>query len=186
MQNDTLTMIKSVGETSKGLTLSVAAILASPTVLPGSDLARLITVTAGRNVLESSENSGPLGLLTKMLLDQSVTWCSTKRFLIWKVSATPAGRTIFQLSPLAPITKGSAFSLLPTPMFKDGDSHYILTRQSSLNRVGKQLHWGHKAMLFYNLKKGKVNPRFSLFLMGYPTTFLDLAPSETQLRLQYQ
>lgn len=161
-------------------------IRANPTATPGCEKAKQITVTAGLKCLEESENSGPIGLLTKMLLGQSATWSSTKRFLIWSQSATPAGRTLYRLSPVEPITGEIEYGLLPTPMYKDGYSWYILTRTSSLKRVHKQFHWGHKAILFYNLKKGRANPRFSLYLMGYPTKLLDLDSWVTQLSIKFR
>jgi len=174
--NTSLSMLTSFAEVT----------LASRTALPGSNLARQMTVSAGLISLASQSQYGLLGLLTKMLLAQSVTWYSTKRLLIWKVSATPARRTIYQLQPLVATTPGEEYSLLPTPMYKDGESYYILTMEQSLKRAGRQFHWGHQAMLFYNLKKGMANPRFSLWLMGYPTTFLDLEPLATQSFLPFQ
>jgi len=166
-------------------TLSQVEIHASHPVHPGSERAKQMTVTAGRKCLEEFQSSGPIGLLTKMLLDQSVTWYSTKRLLIWKASVTPAKRSIYQLLPLTPTIQGKEFGLLPTPMYKDGESYYILTLDQSFKRVDKSIHWGHKAMLFYGLKKAKVNPQFSLFLMGYPTTLLNLERSETQLCMSF-
>ncbi len=186
MQNDTLPMTQSENTTSNGSTSFAAVTPANPAVMPGSEEARQMTVTAGRKCLESAMKCGPIGLLTKMLLGQSVTWCSTKRYLIWKASVTPANRIIYQLSPLVPSTKEKEYSLLPTPMYKDGESYYILTLNQSLKRIGKQLHWGHRAMLFYNLNKGMANPHFSLFLMGYPITYLDLEPQGNQLLLPFQ
>jgi len=172
--------------TCRGQILLPEVIHANHLVHPASDAAKLMTVTAGRKCLEECQSLGPIGLLTKMLLDQSVTWYSTKRLLIWKVSATPARRSIFQLSPLMPTIHAKEFGLLPTPMFKDGESYYILTLDQSLKRERKNIHWGHKAIVFYGLNKAKCNPRFSLFLMGYPTTLLDLEPQEIQLSMSFQ
>lgn len=180
------TMDSAAQKTCRGQTSLPEAIHASPPVHPDSDEAKQITVTAGRKCLEGYQNLGPIGLLTKMLLDQSVTWYSTKRLLTWKVSATPARRSIFQLLPSMQIIPGKEFGLLPTPMYKDGESYYILTLDQSLKRERKNIHWGHKGMLFYGLKKGKANPLFSLYLMGYPTTLLDLEPQETQLSMLFQ
>lgn len=159
---------------------------ASRVVLPGTDRAKMITVSAGLLCLASSSQTDRIGLLTKMLLAQSVTWYSTKRLLIWKKSVTPANRTLYQLLPVMPTINVTEYSLLPTPMFKDGESYYVLTREQALKRVHRQLHWGHKAILFYGLKKAWANPHFSLWLMGYPTKYLDLEPLAIQSTLLFQ
>ncbi|MFT3750944.1 MAG: hypothetical protein QM768_21705 [Agriterribacter sp.] len=168
------------------LTSSAEVTLASQTVTPGSWQAKMTTVSAGMLCLTSSDTKGPIGLLTKMLLAQSVTWYSTKRNLIWRKLVTPHKAILYRLLPVeAPISE-TEYSLLPTPMYKDGESYYVLTMEQSLKRASRQYHWGHKAMLFYNLKKGFLNPRFSLWLMGYPTTYLDLEPQATQSMLPFQ
>ena len=79
---------------------------ASRSVWPGSDGARRMTVTSGRKCLELSRNSGPLGSLEKMLLGSSA-WRSTRCYLTWKVSATPAKRLLFRLVPSMPRTGGT-------------------------------------------------------------------------------
>jgi hypothetical protein len=155
-------------------------------LIPGSEKACQMTVIAGQLCLKEYQKSGPIGLLTKMLLEQSVTWYSTKRLLIWKVSATPAKRLIFQLSALEPSTKGKEYSLLPTPMKRDAESYYVVSRQASLNRVNRQLHWVHNAILSSNLNKAWANPQFSLWLMGYPINYLDLPQLATQSKLKFQ
>ena len=72
---------------------------------------------SGRKCLELSGNSGPLGLLEKMLLG-SQNWAWTKYSLTWRPRATPHGRLIFQLARLAPRTSASASGLLHTPTAK--------------------------------------------------------------------
>ena len=42
---------------------------------------------------------------------------------------------------------------------------------------------GNSFLQFYNLKRGFINPRFSLFLMGFPIQWLDLEELGTQLSL---
>ncbi len=86
---------------------------ASRSVLPGSAEARMMTVTSGLRCLELSRNSGPLGSLVKMLLGSS-TWHSTRCYLTWKPSATPAGRLLFRLVPSTPRTGGTDARLWPT------------------------------------------------------------------------
>src|SRR5690606_15679461 len=99
---------------SKQSTLWPEGTLASLSVLPGSEEARRMTATSGRKCLDSCGNSGPLGLLEKMLLDTSA-WGSTMRFLTWKVKDTKQGRSLFRLVPSEPRTGGTESSLWPTP-----------------------------------------------------------------------
>ncbi len=89
---------------------------ANPLVLPGSEKARSITVFSGRKCSGLLKSPGPLGFLEKTLMESSV-WNSTMRLLIWNISVTPAGRSIFRLSPLVPgiADKEYSLSLLPTP-----------------------------------------------------------------------
>ena len=87
---------------------------ASHSLLPGSGRARRMTAISGRKCLELSKNSGPLGLLEKMLLE-SLEWHSTMCFLTWKVKATPHGRLWFQLAASALRTKDTDLQSWPTP-----------------------------------------------------------------------
>lgn len=79
--------------------------------LPGSEEARAIAVTSGRQCLMQSTLSGPLGLLVKMLLE-SPTWFSTKSCLVWKRQAISQRRSLFRLVPLELCTKESGFGIL--------------------------------------------------------------------------
>lgn len=86
---------------------------ASHLVLPGSKEARKMTVTSGLRCLELSKKSGPLGLLEKMLLE-SLRWHSTRCYLTWKVSVTPAKRLLFRLAPSMPRIGGTGVQSLET------------------------------------------------------------------------
>jgi hypothetical protein len=99
------------------LTLFAAAILASPSRLPGSDEAIKMTDTSGRKCLELSKLSGRLGLLEKMLLDTSL-WASTRCYLTWKPKDTKQGALLFRLSPQMPTTAEKGVGLLHTPTAK--------------------------------------------------------------------
>ena len=57
--------------------------LANHSAQPGSEEARMMTVTSGRNFSELYTNSSPLGSLVKMCLESSL-WHSTRCFLTWK------------------------------------------------------------------------------------------------------
>jgi hypothetical protein len=66
--------------------------LASRSVLPGSEEARMMTAISGRRLLECYPNSGPLGLLAKMLMDSS-QWGNQIRLFTWKAENIPVSRT---------------------------------------------------------------------------------------------
>ena len=102
------------GPTWEPLTLFAEDTHASPSPLPGSELARQMTATSGRNIAGLSKSSGPLGSLERTLLGTS-HWASTKCFLTWKHSATKQGRLLFRLSPSMPDTDGTESGLWPTP-----------------------------------------------------------------------
>jgi hypothetical protein len=93
---------------------------ASHSVTPGSEKARMMTVTSGQKCIGSWLPSGPVGSLLKMLLGTS-TWASTACFLTWKARATPAGRLLFQLAPSMPRTEETEFGLWPTIRASDGE-----------------------------------------------------------------
>lgn len=95
------------------LTLFQEASHASRSALPGSEEARKMTVTSGLKCLELYRNSGPIGLLVRMLLGSSI-WHSTKCALTWKTKVTPSKRLLFRLVPSTPRTGGTDAPLLPT------------------------------------------------------------------------
>lgn len=87
---------------------------ANPLVSPGTEKARKMTVTSGRNLVGSWTRLGPLGSLEKMLLATSI-WASTTCFLTWKEKVTPQGRLLFQLAPSTPRTDETECGLWLTP-----------------------------------------------------------------------
>lgn len=120
------------------LTLFAADILASPLALPGSDEAIKMTDTSGRKCLRLSKLSGPAGSLEKTLLATSL-WASTRCYLTWKAQATPAGATLYRLSPQMPRTDAiESGSLLHTPTAK--------ANQMSPDMVRKGSGWATPAM----------------------------------------
>lgn len=112
---DTETCERSEPETSHQLTLSVGASPVSRTVLPGSDEARQMTETSGRKCAASLPSSDPAGWWVRMFLESSATPTSTRCLLTWKRKATPAGRSVYQLSPSMPRTDECESGLWPTP-----------------------------------------------------------------------
>lgn len=85
----------------------------SRSALPGSEEAKKMTVISGRKCSALCRNCGPLGLLVKTLLVSSI-WHSTRCYLTWKASATPARRLLFRLAPSMPHTGVTDVPLLPT------------------------------------------------------------------------
>lgn len=111
--------------------------LASHSVQPGSDEARRMTVTSGRKCCELYRKSGPLGSLVRTLLESSA-WRSTRCYLTWKASATPAKRLLFRLVPSMPRTEGTGSQLWPTPDARDckgANSMGHLTREGKRNHT---------------------------------------------------
>jgi hypothetical protein len=98
---------------SRKLTSLQGDFLASHSVAPGSERARMMTVTSGLRCLELSRKQGPLGAFVKTLLASSV-WVSTKCFLTWKGRHIKSSRFLFQLAPSMPRTEGIGFGLLGT------------------------------------------------------------------------
>lgn len=95
------------------LTLFAEDSPASPSLLPGSDWARQMTVTSGLSISGLSKNSGPLGSLEKMLLASSI-WASTMCYLTWKAQGTPQGHLLYRLSPSMRNTEETDSGLWPT------------------------------------------------------------------------
>lgn len=121
------------------LTLFPADSPASPFLSPGSAEARKMTVTSGRKCCVLSKRSDPLGSLVRTLLVSS-TWRSTKCFLTWKVSATPAKRLLFRLVPSMPRTGGIDARLWATPNTMDylpQRSLEALKKQAETSRKGR-------------------------------------------------
>ena len=88
------------------LTLFPEGSHASLSASPGGDEAKRMTVISGQRCAELYRKSGPLGSLVRMLLESS-QWRSTRCFLTWKISATPAKRLLFRLVPSMPPTDGT-------------------------------------------------------------------------------
>lgn len=98
---------------SNQLTLLLEGSLASLTVLPGSEEAQQMTATSGLSISELLERSDRDTSLARTFLESSPP-ISTRCYLTWKVKATPARRSIFQLAPSMPRTDEREFSLWPT------------------------------------------------------------------------
>lgn len=135
--------------------------LANLSVLPGSEKAKMMTVTSGLKCFELFPKSNPLGCLVKMLLASKAV-ASTKCFLTWKISGTPRNRLLFQLALSTRRINGKGFGFLPTPQAQD--------RKCSMK------------IKFFSLVRilgGRPNPEFVEWLMGLPQGWTDLNCLET-------
>lgn len=172
------------------LTLFPADSHASPFLSPGSAEARRMTVTSGRKCCALSRSSGPLGSLVRTLLVSSA-WHSTRCFLIWKASATPAKRLLFRLVPSTPCTDVTGVQSWPTPTTADA---YIGAFASKQQKAGSQhslnlasavrmyptplsTDWKNRQnrkSSIQNMVGGKLNPMWIEWLMGFPIGWTDL------------
>ena len=118
------------------LTLFPADSHASPFLSPGSDEARMMTVTSGQRCSELLRKSSPLGLLAKMLLESS-TWHSTQCLLTWKAKVTKQGHLYFQLAASTPRISDTDAPLWPTPAARDCKG---ANSMEHLQREGKRNH----------------------------------------------
>lgn len=175
------------------LTLFPEDFLASHSPQPGSAVARTMTVTSGRKCCELYRKSGPLGSLVRTLLVSSA-WRSTRCYLTWKASATPARRLLFRLVPSIPHTEetGSQFwvgtptgamgkridkfaKLIPTPTtgagMCGGSAHY--RRLEEMEDAGVISQEERRSMAAGN--GGQLNPTWVEWLMGFPLGWTDLS-----------
>lgn len=84
---------------------------------PANERASKTLATSGRISFDSSPPAGPLSSWVRSLQDRLSTRGSTELHLTWKVSVTPAGRSIYRLAPSTLRTgeTGSGGSHWPTP-----------------------------------------------------------------------
>ena len=85
----------------------------------------------------------------------------------------------YRLPPLALPTNANASSLLPTPTKSDGIASSFTTYRGAAACIlsGKhQKRWFYYRIVYSNLKKGWVNPRFAEMMMGLPIGWSDLQP----------
>lgn len=121
--------------TSQRTTSQPQASPASPSPLPLIfERASETTAISGRRLLRYSLPPGPLGSAVKTLL-VSYRWRSTIYVLIWKASATPAGRLFFRLAARARPISESVSSFWPTPVAMDASrGRYRTARQKGSRR----------------------------------------------------
>lgn len=122
-------------------------------------------VTSGRILCDSLGNSGPLGLLERMLLGTYPSaWmpCCT----IWRVQRTPRGRSVFRLELSERPTADTESSWLPT-----------MTINGNYNRKGSSPASGDGLATVLG---GPPNPTWIEWFMGFPMAWSAVKPSVTQ------
>ena len=161
---------------------------ANPFPLPGSSEARQMTVTSGRKCAESCGSCTPLGYAVRMCLTSKI-WHSTRCLLTWKEKATKQQRCIYQLAVSALGTGGKESQswgtekewhemhekqfarLIPTPTasaargaaksrYFGGENYHC-----RLDELAELTPWG---------VRGRLNPAWVEWLMGFPIGWTDL------------
>ena len=132
----------------------------------------MIPATYGPGFLDALESSGLAGSFVKML-EATFTWASTTSLLTWKVSATPAGRSLYQLSASTRDTRGkdsgslpAARELWPTPLASDGKRG-----DCPSERARRSPYLPTIMAMRENIEVGsslRLNATFVEWLMGYP------------------
>ena len=149
----------------------------SPSLSPGSVWARKMTGISGRSLRRWLPNSDLAGVFSRMSTDTS-RWGSTRCYLTWKRSATPAGRSLFRLVPSAPPTGGIGSGFWRMPEAMD-----IVPTPTAINRPhdGQRQTWRRLARKGQVTKEeaqaainGKLSAAWVSRLMGYPDSWLDL------------
>ena len=149
---------------------------ASHSPLPGSEVARMMTVTSGLKCLESYGNSGPLGSLVRMCLGSSI-WHSTRCLLTWKTKATKLNHLLFRLAVSMPRTSESESLFWPTPttgssLCAGTGSFQMLQRMKDRGLITEEER--------RNLSQGnggKTNPALLEWMMGYDQAFTKMLPT---------
>ncbi len=126
---------------SAQLTLFAAGSRASRGAMPDSDEARKTTAISGRKCADSLARYSPLGSLAKTLLESSA-WASTRCYLTWKHSATPANRLLFRLVPSMPRTDAIGSGLWRTPSHQDPGvkADRLVTKDGQPARIGARAY----------------------------------------------
>ena len=156
------------------LTLFREDSLVSLSALPGSERARMMTVTSGRKCAESYGNFGPLGSLVRMCLESSI-WHSTRCLLTWKTKATPLNRLLFRLVVSTHRTKESGCAFWPTPTASSWGSTGHKGQLRLMMEQGKITEEEYRGLTAGN--EGRINPELAEWLMGYKQAFTQLLPT---------
>jgi len=117
----------------------------SPTLVPGSDSARMTTDTSGLRCLEQLERFSLVGSWARTfagLLIGTGEWSSTRCNLTWKLRATKSHRFYFQLVPWAQSIEETEFGLLPTVLTHDSKGAGSLERKRNSPELNDMAYRG--------------------------------------------
>lgn len=158
-------------------------------------------------LLQTYGLNGSLARMCEALLTSR--WASSAVFLTWKASGIKPRHLLFQLAPLMPRTEGIASGLLPTPrscsaMAAENIQNRVNDKFPNLESVVARTIWptptanedaaGTPAGKMQGMlgnhpdirgttqeewSRGSLNPTWVGWLMGFPTGWTDLKPSET-------
>ena len=188
------------------LTSSAADSHASLGVSPGSSEAQKMTAISGRSwlpLLKGYGLGGSLGKMCEALLMNR--WASSAAFLTWKASDTAPSHLLFQLAPSMPRTDETGSGLWATPMssHRGGRSKASIEKGGGITLQQQVKLWptpttrdhkdtGNSIMdgtvpvngllgraVSPSREHGSLNPMWVEWLMGFPTGWTDLKPSET-------
>ena len=161
---------------------------ANHSAIPASAADTLTSATCGQKCSDLCESSRLLGLLEKTL-KVTLPSDSMKSLMTWRERATPRGRLYFQLVPSVRRIRESGYLLWPTPVAQPANG----TPEMFMERKRKAIAKGSKmGLCLTDLQlvvvakergmqgRGKLNPRWLGWLMGYPDKWTECGSSATQ------
>lgn len=185
------TPLQLAGKHGRYLSAEVAIASSSPPASPVSPRVALargeavrMTVGSGRRLLPLLPPPSRIGASLRTCaasLLSNEAWYSTVCWLRWKVSATPAGRALFQLAPSARPTDGTESGLWPTA--KSHNSGIYDETDETFNARAKHSKPGTPDTLSRAVKmnetvnrqtQGSLNPAWVETLLGYPIGWTQL------------
>ncbi len=161
--------------------LFAADTLASPSAWQDEGVAKKMKDISGRKCIALFERSGRDGSLPRMLLDILAS-ASMRLPHRWKLKASPSGRLLFQLAPLAHRTGETVCGLWPTPNASDCRDRGNMSNPAVQRRMAKGKQLGLSMVV--SEKSGQLNPTWVEWLMGFPTEWSVCVRSETLLCLK--
>ena len=141
---------------------------------PGSERAKMMTVSSGLRCSELYEKSDRLGSLVKMCLVSSI-WHSTRCYLIWKAKDIQHKRLLFRLAVSMPHTDETGLLSWPTPT----SVAWAATGQRQLlqKMVSKGMMTQEEYRKLTTGSQNYINPELTEWLMGYQRAFTELLPT---------
>ena len=133
----------------------------------------------GRSFSTLSASADLQSCLASKLSQQLDTDGSTIFVMTWKQKVTPQGRSYCQLAASAHSTNGKEFSSWVTPSARDwkdtkgmstGATNRDGSKRNRVDQLPRQV-FNLLPASTENEDLSRLNPRFSLYLMGFPTTW---------------